>query len=75
VLGSQAGLDDAERASDRLVRDYFGMHRIDAVDEVVFQLPYGEWIRLFRANGCAVLDLIEPRPADGPAGRAPGALP
>jgi SAM-dependent methyltransferase len=55
--------DDAERASDRLVRDYFGMHRIDAVDEVVFQLPYGEWIRLFRANGFEVLDLIEPRPA------------
>jgi SAM-dependent methyltransferase len=55
--------DDADRASDRLVRDYFGMHRIDAIDEVVFQLPYGEWIRLFRANGFAVLDLIEPRPA------------
>ena len=55
--------DDAERAGDRLVRDYFGMHRIDAVDEVVFQLPYGEWIRLFRANGFEVLDLIEPRPA------------
>jgi SAM-dependent methyltransferase len=54
--------DDADRASDQLVRDYFGMHRIDAVDEVVFQLPYGEWIRLFRANGFAILDLIEPRP-------------
>jgi SAM-dependent methyltransferase len=55
--------DDADRAGDRLVRDYFGMHRIDADDEVVFQLPYGEWIRLFRANGFEVLDLIEPRPA------------
>jgi SAM-dependent methyltransferase len=55
--------DDADRAGDRLVRDYFGMHRIDAVDEVVFQLPYGEWIRLFRANGFELLDLIEPRPA------------
>jgi hypothetical protein len=50
-------------AADRLVRDYFGMHRIDTVDEVVFQLPYGEWIRLFRANGLEILDLIEPRPA------------
>ncbi|HET8862276.1 MAG TPA: class I SAM-dependent methyltransferase [Solirubrobacterales bacterium] len=55
--------DDADRAGERLVRDYFGMHQIDAVDEVVFQLPYGEWIRLFRANGFAILDLIEPRPA------------
>jgi SAM-dependent methyltransferase len=55
--------DDADRAGDRLVRDYFGMHRIDAVDEMVFQLPYGEWIRLFLANGLEILDLIEPRPA------------
>jgi SAM-dependent methyltransferase len=55
--------DDADRAGERLVRDYFGMHQIDAVDEVVFQLPYGEWIRLFRANGLDILDLIEPSPA------------
>ena len=55
--------DDADRAGERLVRDYFGMHQIDAVDEVVFQLPYGDWIRLFRANGLDILDLIEPRPA------------
>ena len=55
--------DDADRAGERLVRDYFGMHQIDAVDEVVFQLPHGEWIRLFRANGLDILDLIEPRPA------------
>jgi SAM-dependent methyltransferase len=54
---------DAEHASERLVNDYFGMHRIESADEVSFQLPYGEWIRLFRANGFEVLDLIEPRPA------------
>lgn len=29
---------------------------------VDFNLPYGEWIRLFRANGLQVEDLIEPRP-------------
>jgi hypothetical protein len=28
-----------------------------------FQLPYGEWIRLFRANGFAIEDLIELQPA------------
>ena len=32
-------------AGDRLVLDYFGMHRIDDEDEISFQLPYGEWIR------------------------------
>jgi SAM-dependent methyltransferase len=54
---------DAERAGDRLVVDYFGMHRFDYGDSIDFNLPYGEWIRLFRANGFEVEDLIEPRPA------------
>jgi hypothetical protein len=27
---------------------------------VVFQLPYGEWIRLFRAHGFEILDLVAP---------------
>jgi SAM-dependent methyltransferase len=56
--------DDAERAGDRLVRDYFGLHRLAADDGMVsFQLPYGEWIRLFRSHGLEILDLIELRPA------------
>jgi SAM-dependent methyltransferase len=54
---------DADHVGDRLALDYFGMHRIDDGEEVSFQLPYGEWIRLFRANGFTVEDLIEPRPA------------
>jgi SAM-dependent methyltransferase len=53
----------AERVGERLVLDYFGMHRIDDGEDIAFQLPYGEWIRLFRANGFQVEDLIEPRPA------------
>jgi SAM-dependent methyltransferase len=53
----------SETVGDRLVLDYFGMHRIDDGDEVFYQLPYGEWIRLFRANGFVVEDLIEPVPA------------
>jgi SAM-dependent methyltransferase len=48
-----------------LVNDYFGSHVVDDGEDVVFQLPYGEWIRLFRANGLIVEDLIEPRPAPG----------
>ena len=38
---------------------------IDDGEEIVFQLPYGEWIRLFRANGLMVEDLVEPRPRRG----------
>lgn len=53
----------AEKVGDRLALDYFGMHRFDDGEGVFFQLPYGEWIRLFRANGLVVEDLIEPRPA------------
>jgi len=53
----------ADKVGDRLAVDYFGMHQLDDGDDVFFQLPYGEWIRLFRANGLVVEDLIEPRPA------------
>jgi SAM-dependent methyltransferase len=53
----------ADRVGDRLALDYFGMHRLDDGEEIFFQLPYGEWIRLFRANRFEILDLIEPRPA------------
>jgi SAM-dependent methyltransferase len=55
---------DGDRVGDRLVVDYFGMHRLDDGETSTFQLPYGEWIRLFRANGFVVEDLIETRPAD-----------
>jgi SAM-dependent methyltransferase len=56
---------EADEVSERLVNDYFGLRSAEDDDEVVFQLPYGEWIRLFRANGFAVEDLIELRPPDG----------
>ena len=45
-----------------LVRDYFDLRRATWPTSVEFQLPYGEWIRLFRANGFEVLDLVELRP-------------
>jgi SAM-dependent methyltransferase len=48
-----------------LLRSYFGMRR-ETWDTVEFQLPYGEWIRLFRANGFEILDLIELRPPSRP---------
>jgi hypothetical protein len=41
------------------------MHRLDESDgPVLFNLPHGEWIRLFRANGLQVEDLIEVRPPE-----------
>ena len=55
--------DGADRPGDQMVIDYFGMHAIQDGDETTFNLPYGEWIRLFRENGLTVEDLIEPRPA------------
>jgi hypothetical protein len=43
--------------------DYFELRRFEDDEGVNFQLPYGDWIRLFRANGLAIEDLIELRPA------------
>lgn len=49
---------------DRLVKDYFGLHRVE--DRVsYYNLPYGEWVRLFRRSGFGILDLIETRPPEG----------
>jgi len=53
----------AEHAGDRLVHDYFGLHVLEDDGEMVFNLGYGDWIRLFRSSGFVIEDLIEPRPA------------
>jgi SAM-dependent methyltransferase len=47
-----------------LMRDYFGLGRMDDPDgSVEWQLTYGDWIRLFRRSGFEVEDLIELRPS------------
>lgn len=47
----------------RLHRSYFGLGLLEEGDgAATYNLPYGEWIRLFRAHGLAVEDLIEIRP-------------
>jgi SAM-dependent methyltransferase len=53
--------DAEERPGRRLLRDYFGMHRFEWSDDqsVNFYLGYGDWIRLFRANGLEVERLVE----------------
>lgn len=59
--------DNEGPAADRLLRPYFGMYRSEWPDDpgVEFHLPHGEWIRLLRANGLEVTDLIEVQPPPG----------
>jgi len=54
-------------AGTTLLRDYFGLHRIQWPDTtgVEFHLGYGDWIRLLRASGFEIEDLIEVRPPEG----------
>jgi SAM-dependent methyltransferase len=61
---------------EQLHNDYFGMHRWEwpGEDGVDFHIGYGDWIRLLRANGFEVCDLIEVQaPADAPESRYPWA--
>lgn len=61
-----------QAVGDRLVGDYFGMRRFEdtspepgqALPMVEFMLGYGDWVRLFLANGLRVLDLLELRPPE-----------
>jgi hypothetical protein len=65
--------DGDGQADDRLVRDYFGLHRLEwsGDESMEFALPFGEWLRLFRATGFDVLDRIELRPPVGATTRYP----
>ena len=52
--------DEDVAAVETLQRPQFGMHRFSWPDQgVEYHLPHGEWIRLLRANGFEILDLIE----------------
>jgi SAM-dependent methyltransferase len=66
--------DEEEGEADAtLIRSYFGMHRFEWPDNssVEFHLEHGEWIRLLRANGFEVLELLELRPDEGSTTRYP----
>ena len=57
---------DEDRLEPELRRPYFGLHRFEWPDEPVeFNLPHGEWIRLFGANGFVVERLHEVQPPEG----------
>jgi len=51
---------------ERLRTNYFGLRTEAEGDGAVsFVLPYGEWVRCFRAHGLTIDALVEPRPAPG----------
>jgi len=65
---------DAEGpAGDRLIRDYFGMHRFEwpEEDSVEFHLNHGDWMRLLRSSGFEVEDLVELQAPEGATTRFP----
>ncbi len=58
--------DEEDRVTPTLRGAYFEARSADDGESVVFSLPYGEWIRLFRKNGFVIEDLIELRaPLEG----------
>ena len=65
--------DENEPATERLLRPQHGMHRFEWPPDpgVEFHISPGDWIRLLRANGFEVEDLIEVYPPDGATTRYP----
>jgi hypothetical protein len=58
--------DEADTVEPRLHHPYFGIHRMEEPDgPAQFNLPYGEWIRLFQANELRIEALREIRPPEG----------
>jgi ubiquinone/menaquinone biosynthesis C-methylase UbiE len=54
-----------ERIDRRLHADYFGMQAEADETSIQFQLPYAEWIDLFRGCGLQVERLVHLRPPEG----------
>jgi len=58
--------DAEEPATNAMLRPYRGLHRLEwsSDDSVNFALGYGDWIRVLRANGFDVENLIELWPSE-----------
>ena len=56
---------DGGPVGESLVRDYFSSYRVEFEEHagVEFHLPHGHWVRLLRATGFVVENLVELRPA------------
>jgi ubiquinone/menaquinone biosynthesis C-methylase UbiE len=67
LLFSLCAPDSEDPAGDRLLRPYFGIHRLEWTDDgaINFSLGVGPLIRLFRGSGFEVLDCIEVQPPVG----------
>ena len=63
--------EDGGRAGDRLVRDYFTSPVLEFPDDgvVEFHLTHGDWVRILRAFGFVLEDLVEVRPPYGARAR------
>jgi SAM-dependent methyltransferase len=61
LLFSLCAPDSEDPAGNRLLRPYFGIHRLEWTDDgaINFSLGVGPLIRLFRQSGFEVLDCIE----------------
>ncbi len=46
--------EDSDHPGERLLEDYFSMWKLEWDGYVEFALPYGAWIRLFRAHGFVI---------------------
>jgi SAM-dependent methyltransferase len=59
--------DEERPATNELLRPQRGLHRLEWSDDdsVNFALSHGDWIRLLRASGFAVEDLVELYPEEG----------
>ena len=73
VLFSLCAPDSDEPAGDRLLRDYFGLHRLEWTDDgsINFSLGVGPLIRLFRQCGFEILDCAELQARPGATTRFP----
>jgi hypothetical protein len=58
-------LDEEWQVTPTLHRPAFGTRRLTDGESVDFVLSHGEWIRLFRASGLVLDDLIELQPPLG----------
>ena len=57
--------EEDQRFGRTLEGDYFDMRSDPSEVSVVYNLPYGEWVRLFREHDLVIEDLIELRPPKG----------
>ncbi len=75
LMLAQQATEAEGAAGDRLLRDYFGMHRFEWPDDdsVEFHLPHGELIALLRRTGFEIEELIEVQPPPDATTRFPHA--